>query len=854
MRLFVIALPLLFASRGFAEPDTIPDPQLDVVFNYCIECHDDLTAKGDLNLDIEEIDWSDKEALKHWSDVYTRLDRGMMPPADKPQPTAAEKALLLTWIDEQLMEHSPIGGAPMRRLNRREYHNTLTELFPIPNLELPPGFPADNTSHGFDTVSKALVISPSHLEAYRDTATMVADYLFPQPRVLPESRKFTYGLDGFAISYSSAYVVEGAMRIASAGSLNRNGTWLSRFEAPESGIYQLTVDLSSKHPPAGDSPNLLVQATNPEGKNPRRLTTFEITNPKAKTFHTKVELHRGETVAFSYLNSPLDFEDKKAFPVFLNALFKNDPELAAAWDAVDEGSRGVPRGGTGWEKVKEAMKQAPGTGLSPKEIEELAKMVSRNNVSTGETIVFKYFEEGPNIGIHGASIEGPFSLVEDNLTRARENAKKRFLGDSFENSEAGLKTFFHHYLSNAFRRPATEEEAESYVRIVQREMENGRPLEEGLHLAIRTSLLSSHFLYKERGSTPELKSYELAARLAYFLTSSPPDQRLLDIAAEGNLWKKKSLQAQSRRLIKEHNRTFASDFTSLWLDTHLLDTIMPDVKLLANYNEHYRNSISEETVKTFQEILTKNQPLQQFIDPDFLFTNPTIGWEIYELARFEPEKKARPKRGKLANLERVSIPKGTRHGGLLGMPAVMMATANGVDTQPVLRGVWMLENIIGRPPPEAPDSVSALSPDLSGAKTLKERLSAHMADQSCASCHVDIDPVGFVLENFDAVGKWRTEYPANNPKEKGLAVDSTGILPEGTPLNDVTDLKKWLIENPEHFARCLAEKLMIYGTGRVLNYREKQIVDEIADANLANGNRFEDLIIELVQSEVFLRR
>ncbi len=191
------------------------------------------------------------------------------------------------------------------------------------------------------------------------------------------------------------------------------------------------------------------------------------------------------------------------------------------------------------------------------------------------------------------------------------------------------------------------------------------------------------------------------------------------------------------------------------------------------------------------------------------------------------------------------------------MPAVMMATANGVDTQPVHRGVWLLENILGSPPPEPPKAVPALTPDIGGATTPKARLAAHMAEQSCAACHREIDPLGFVLENFDPIGRWRETYPVytdengSSKRTDGSPIDATGTLPTGEHLRDVTDLKKYLADHPTRFARCLSEKLLTYATGRSLNYRERRIVADIVDAAHPNDLKFADLIVDLVNSKVF---
>jgi hypothetical protein len=299
---------------------------------------------------------------------------------------------------------------------------------------------------------------------------------------------------------------------------------------------------------------------------------------------------------------------------------------------------------------------------------------------------------------------------------------------------------------------------------------------------------------------------------------------------------------------------FIQDFTSQWLDTKLLAGIMPDdslfkkfkdkkLKQFKKFSNSQRQLMIDEVEMTFKEILTKNLPTSDFIDPNFIFTSKEIGEVIYRLDKSFSNK-----------VKKYPIQRGSRYGGLLTASAVMMATANGVDTEPVLRGVWLLENIIGMPPPEPPKNVPALTPDTTGAKGPRERLAAHMSNASCASCHEDIDPMGFVLENFDALGKWRTHYSSTSKKKKSLKVDASGVLPNGTKFNDVTDLKKYLVSHPHYFANCLAKKLMTYATGRVLNYLENKLIEDIVAKNISKGQGFKDLFIDLTTSKVFKTR
>lgn len=263
-----------------------------------------------------------------------------------------------------------------------------------------------------------------------------------------------------------------------------------------------------------------------------------------------------------------------------------------------------------------------------------------------------------------------------------------------------------------------------------------------------------------------------------------------------------------------------------------------------------------EVQRTFQHVLDNNLPVHDLVTPDFIFTDEHLGWEFYGLQQYKPagNKKARkiPK-----GMQQITIERDAKRGGLLTMPAVLMATANGVDTQPVLRGVWVLENILGSPPPEPPNAVPALTPDTRGTNSPKESLAAHMASESCAACHKFIDPLGFVLENFDPIGRWRDHYPRYEEKngetttQDGPEIDSTGTLPDGEALKDIQDLKRWLKNNPEPFVRCICEKLLTYATGREMNYRERKIIADIVRSQAENQYRFRDLLLALVQSDIF---
>jgi hypothetical protein len=416
-------------------------------------------------------------------------------------------------------------------------------------------------------------------------------------------------------------------------------------------------------------------------------------------------------------------------------------------------------------------------------------------------------------------------------------------------TEESLDTAVRKLLRKLFRREATEGEVARYRALVGRHRLEGHTPEECLHLAVRTAMVSPQFLY--RGASGEqLAAHDVAARLSYFLTLRPPDEPLAQTALRGELSTPEGVRAQAERLLStKFCEDFIEDFVGQWLGTRGIPEIMPDASLGRFGNDH-RKSVMKEPELLFAEILRENRPLSDFIAPDFTHTHSSVGLQMYGLDM--PPVNARVPFA----MTRVALPRDSRNGGLLGMAGVMMATANGVDTQPVLRGKWFLENILGDPPPPPPESVPAITPDTRGTKTIRDLMRAHTSDESCARCHEKIDPYGFVFETFDAIGQWRERYPVSGKRQKEdwPAVDATAQLTDGTPLSGIGDLKKRLLEDLRPFARCLTRKLYLYGSGRVPDYSEEKALNALADDAVARHRGFRDFLLDLTASEVFRQR
>ena len=247
---------------------TIPDAPAEFLVNHCLNCHDEVEMKGDLNLDFDSISWGDRSEREVWERVHSMVEQGLMPPAKKPQPTDEERQAILPWLDQSLLAHTPIGGTPPRRLNQAEYAATIRSLFDLPDFELPLGFPRDTEFHGFNNLGEGLVLSPPLMEAYRQVATQIADEVFPPEKTAPPATTRSAGPEDMVLSFSAATVRGDALRLVSQSvTIMRSCSWPSRIEIMASGTYRITVD-ASQFLPAGDSPNSEFRSF---GNEPMRL-------------------------------------------------------------------------------------------------------------------------------------------------------------------------------------------------------------------------------------------------------------------------------------------------------------------------------------------------------------------------------------------------------------------------------------------------------------------------------------------------------------------------------------------------------------------------------------------------------
>ena len=864
----ILAVTVLPAS---VKADGIPEAPAAIINEYCIDCHDSIASEGNVNLSPRQIDWTLEESRDLWERVLRVNGQQIMPPADQSQPSEAERAELAAWLDKQLLKYTPFGGTLPRRLNRSEYQATIRQLFNLPDFKLPAGYPGDIELHGFTNVGEGLVLSPPHLEACVQVARDIADQIFPPAKSAPQKRSWKAGPEDMVLSFSAASVHGDALRLASRSEdIMRSCSWPSRIEISDSGTYRVSVDaskfLSETGRPFNEAMTLGVYARAVAATDRSKIHDFrllkeiKVASEESQRATFQADLYEGETVLFRWNNAEMTHDPPEVGAAF-EQLSKENPRFLAAWLKVvfptEDPKRPTRvsklRGRNGWDAVSKFM-NGPDLDLSHASADSaLAQAFFELAAKKGKTTIadclcYYYFENGPALQIHRLAVEGPLAVVEGPKDKKRKQLRTRLTGArrAGQSDDDYAREIIERLLPRAFRRPVDDRTVESYLQLVKAHWDEGRSFDEGMHLLIRNVLISPRFLYRSLGQG-KLDDYDLATRLSYFLTGGPPDAKLVDLAQRKRLSPASILERESKRLMPKHaTDIFVREFTGQWLDTELLPEIMPDPKF--RFTQYHIVTARSEVEHFFAAMLRENRPMADFIDPDFTYTSPWFAKDVYRLAPDDqPDADAR-KVSKRAEreLNRLALKRGGRVGGLLGQSAIMMATANGVDTQPVLRGVWVLENILGTPPPEPPQNVPALTPDTRGTTTPRELLEAHTKEAECAVCHKRIDPFGFALENFDPVGRWRNVWPNTN-----TTIDASIVLDDGTKLQDVVDLKLWLVENIDQFSQCVAEKLMTYATGRAPNYAERRELADIVQANHESGGGFRDLVLALIQSRTF---
>jgi hypothetical protein len=451
----------------------------------------------------------------------------------------------------------------------------------------------------------------------------------------------------------------------------------------------------------------------------------------------------------------------------------------------------------------------------------------------------------PHIRISEIKIHGPVAEPGGGLEEI-----SIFGSDGFQEKQAVKRLLA--FGERAFRRPLTRVDRKRIRKAYkQRLVEDATPRQAALD-TVKLILCSPSFLYLSE-ITPEtetrLRPYDLASRLSYALWSGPPDEELMEAASKGTLTRDAVLLKQvERMLVDSRSNRFVEGFLDSWLALRELGSQPPSRNAARDYYaEDLPRSMKEEARRFFTHLLETNGPVTDFLDADYTFVDKKLA-KLYGL----PEKNSLL----LADgFQKVSLKGNSRRGGVLGMAAVLTVSANGVDTSPVTRGVWVAENILGNSPPPPPDEVPAIDTDVRGATTLRDRLERHRASKTCMECHHRIDPLGFPLENFDPIGRWRDTYSQAKKSAPRLNVDPSGELPSGEPFTGFAEFKNVLSSRrSEPFTRHLITQALTYATGRHMETLDQFEIDEILARVQADNGGLHTLVVACLTSEILRSR
>jgi hypothetical protein len=443
-------------------------------------------------------------------------------------------------------------------------------------------------------------------------------------------------------------------------------------------------------------------------------------------------------------------------------------------------------------------------------------------------------------GLENIEIEGPFNPVpppDSSSVKLLLIAKPGAGMDARAAAEKVLTNF----ARRAYRRPVKPAEVARLMRLFDTATRQGEPFHQALKLPMKAVLVSPNFLYrieddpKNPNDIRIISEFELATRLSYFIWSTMPDEELFQLAAKGELRKPGVLEAQVKRMLRDpRSKTLAENFAGQWLELRKIKALAPDKGYYPGWDDQLRDAIIHEPEAFFEYVVQNDRPILDFLDADYTFVNERLA-KHYGISGVTGP-----------NFRMVKLPD-RRRGGVIPMASTMTITSNPTRTSPVKRGKWIMENILGTPPPPPAPDVPELPPTGELKGTLRQQMEQHRADPKCAVCHNKLDPLGFGLENFDGIGGWRTQ---DNRRD----IDASGELPGNVKFDGPAELRKVLVGKADQFRSCFGEKLLTFALGRGLEYYDKCALDGIVSASKADGDKFSAMVLAIVRSDPFQKR
>jgi Protein of unknown function (DUF1592)/Protein of unknown function (DUF1588)/Protein of unknown function (DUF1595)/Protein of unknown function (DUF1585)/Protein of unknown function (DUF1587)/Planctomycete cytochrome C len=788
-------------------------PQRALIDQYCLGCHSDRLKSGGLALSALNLDAPGNDVQSPGSPgspgsneiaekVIRKLRGGLMPPAGAKRPDRQAAADFVSWLENEIDSHATAphpGRVPLRRLNRREYGYAIRDLLGL-NIDATAWLPDDNIKGNFDNNAAALQVSPNFIDQYVYAARAVAEEAIGNPKAPAET--ITYGdVANMVISLPpSGEPGTGRQQHHIEGMpFGTRGGFSVEHNFPADGEYELTI---------GDM-----------------ALAREV--PRMEFENTVIALLDGKEFYRTTIGGEADH---KAI----------DQRLDPAVEEINGRLRKIRfRAAQGQHKLAITFVQRS-FAESDERVRTIALEGGQERIQAAHALQIR----GP-LTVTGMSASASRSKIFIcQPASARASARQTSATDS--NEPECARKIVESLARRAFRRPVTAEDLTPLMAFYKSGSATGG-FEGGVRDALSAVLASPHFLYRAEtgggtGAARTLSDLELASRLSFFLWSSLPDEELLKLAADSRLSKPDVLAGQvSRMLADPRAKSLSSDFAFQWLHLSKLDEITPDRTQFPQASRLLdpRGMFREELRLFIDSVLRSDRSALELLTADYTFLNERLAM-FYGIETV-----------KGGDFRRVTLDNAARY-GLLGKGAILMLTAYPNRTSPVLRGAWILDRLLGSPPPEPPLNVPTLPENKRGqpARTLRARLEQHRASPTCAACHGAMDPLGLALENFSAVGQFR----ANDP-DTLTPIDPTGQLPDGTTINGPDDLRRALVTRPDHqFVQTLTENLLTYALGRSLDYHDMPTVRRIVRQAAADDYRFKSIVLGVISSDAFRKR
>ena len=821
------AIIAFLAMQGYVDADQVEKIE-GFLEQHCITCHNSIDKSGDRNFENIRLFQTDVETQLQLQEIIDQITLGAMPPEDMEQPTDESRVnvirALTTSLQSMRQQTASTGGRTvLRRLSQREYRNTVSDLLGISMNTFDPtiAFPHDSLSHGFDNIGDQLMTSGFLLEQYLEAADASVEKAFllgpyPEPQTWSFDSNFNQQPElntAHRKAFEQKYLVlydhpfndkpEGAY-----GALNAFPQGV-----PIDGMYKVRVLASALHRKTPYSK----EAVKRDSSEPFRMgirpgNSYVGTLYKAQPLQPKLAEHVIADDTFQWYECVVPL-DKSYSPRF----------------TFENGQHDI-RGSYG--RIFRLHKKT-----FPESLQNQKGIVEQRIACLRDGFM-------PQIRIQKVEIHGPLK----NSPQSKNNERLAG-GPTFREEE--VSHLINQFATEAFRRPVSSEELKEFHALFHSQNQAGRTPFEAYKDTLKAILCSPKFLYfnseeQEAGNKKrekKISQHALAERISYFLTSSMPDARLRQVADQGRLNSHHVLRTEVIRLLgSDVSNQFSHDFLESWLNLRELGSMPPDFETFPEYYAaNLQPEMKEETRLFFRHVLDNNLPARELLSANYSFLNRDLA-KLYgvenQISFSEAEE-----------FQRVQFTDKNR-GGLLGQGSILTVTANGIETSPVIRGVWMLEHVLGTPTPPPPDDVPAIDPDIRGATTVKAQLEKHRSSAACNECHRKIDPLGFAMECFDPIGRTRTTYDVRGKRK----VDTAGVLPSGESFSNLADLKTILVRHEEFFVRTLVTHLLTHALGRHIEPEDRFALDKIMVSVEDDGYRLQDLVIAVITSDLFARQ